>query len=98
VIWPIVRRQSETLALGYVASRIVESTVIVVGLISLLSVVTLREDFAGAGANADSLNVAGQSLVAIHDWTFRSLLHSPVAWLAAGFVAGKLVQHSWQAK
>jgi hypothetical protein len=70
VLWPIVRRQSETLALGYVASRIVESTVIVVGLISLLSVVTLREDFAGAGANAGSLTTAGKSLVAVHDSTF----------------------------
>jgi hypothetical protein len=38
VLWPIVKRQSETLALGYVASRVVESTIIVVGLISLLSV------------------------------------------------------------
>jgi Domain of unknown function (DUF4386) len=70
VIWPIVRRQSETLALSYVASRTVESTVIAVGLISLLSVVTLREDFAGTGANAGSLDIAGQSLVAIHDYTF----------------------------
>jgi Domain of unknown function (DUF4386) len=70
VLWPIVKRQSETLALSYVASRIVESTVIVVGLISLLSVVTLREEFAGAGADAGSLTVAGESLVAIHDWTF----------------------------
>jgi hypothetical protein len=32
--------------------------------------VTLREDFAGAGADAGSLTVAGESLVAIHDWTF----------------------------
>ena len=70
VLWPIVRRQSETLALSYVASRVVESIIIVVGLISLLSVVTLREDFAGAGADAGSLTVAGESLVAIHDWTF----------------------------
>jgi hypothetical protein len=70
VLWPIVKRQSETLALGYVASRTVESVMIVVGLNSLLSVVTLREDLAGAGVNADSLNIAGQSLVAIHDWTF----------------------------
>jgi hypothetical protein len=70
VIWPIVRRQHETLALGYVASRIVESTVIVVGLISLLSVVALREDFAGAGADAGSLTIAGTSLVAVHDATF----------------------------
>jgi hypothetical protein len=70
VIWPIVRRQSETLALSYVASRVVESVVIVVGLISLLTVVTLREEFAGGGADAGSLTVAGESLVAIHDWTF----------------------------
>jgi uncharacterized protein DUF4386 len=70
VLWPIVRRQSETVALSYVASRVVESIIIVVGLISVLSVVTLREDFAGAGADAGSLTVAGQTLVAIHDWTF----------------------------
>jgi hypothetical protein len=70
VLWPIVKRQSETLALSYVASRVVESVIIVVGLISLLSVVTLREDFAGTGAEAGSLTVAGESLVAIHDWTF----------------------------
>jgi hypothetical protein len=70
VLWPIVKRQSETLALGYVASRLVESVIIVVGLISLLSVVTLREDFAGAGGDAGSLTIAGASLVAIHDWTF----------------------------
>ena len=70
MLWPIARRQSETLALGYVASRIVESTIIVVGLISLLSVVTLREDFAGAGADAGTLTIAGKPLVAIHDWTF----------------------------
>ena len=54
VLWPIAKRQSETLALSYVASRIVESILIVVGPISLLSVVTLREDLAGTGANAGS--------------------------------------------
>ena len=70
VLWPIVRRQSETLALSFVASRVVESVFIAVGLISLLSVVSLREEFAGGGADAGSLTVAGESLVAIHDFTF----------------------------
>jgi Domain of unknown function (DUF4386) len=70
VLWPILKRQSETLALGYVASRVVEGTVIAVGLISLLSVVTLREDLAGGGADAGALGIAGESLVAIHDGTF----------------------------
>jgi hypothetical protein len=71
VLFPILKRQSERLALGYVASRIVESTVICVGLIALLSILTLRGDLAGSiGANADSLRIAGRSLVAVHDWTF----------------------------
>ena len=70
VLFPILKRQSESLALGYVASRIVESMVIVLGLISLLSIVTLRGDFAGADADPDSLNLVGQALVAVHDWTF----------------------------
>lgn len=69
VLFPILRRQSEAIALGYVAIRIVESTVIVVGLMSLLAVVTLRDDL-GSGAASDSVVVAGQSLVALHDATF----------------------------
>ena len=71
VLFPILKRQSESIALGYVASRVLESTVIVVGLISLLSVVTLRQDIGGAGAaDSGTLVIAGRSLVAFHDWTF----------------------------
>jgi Domain of unknown function (DUF4386) len=70
-LFPIVKRQNEGFALGYVAARVLESTVIVVGIISLLSVVTLRQDLAGAaGADAASLVTVGKSLVAVHDWTF----------------------------
>jgi hypothetical protein len=71
VMFPILRRQSETLALSYVASRTVEATLIGVGAISLLSILTLRDDLAGSiGGAGGSLEVAGQSLVAVHDWTF----------------------------
>ena len=70
-LFPILKRQNEGVALGYVATRVVECTIIVVGIISVLSVVTLRQDFAGAaGADAASFTTAGKSLVAIHDWTF----------------------------
>lgn len=68
-LFSVARRHHEGLAISYVASRVVESTLIVVGLISLLSVVTLQQDTA-AGADSASLVVAGQSLVALHDWTF----------------------------
>jgi hypothetical protein len=71
VMFPILRRQSEALALGYVASRIVESVVIGVGVISLLSILTLRDDLAASVAAAGgSLEITGEALVAIHDWTF----------------------------
>jgi hypothetical protein len=71
VLFPILKRQNEAAALGYVASRIFESTIIAVGTISVLSVVTLRQDIGGAGAaDSGSLIIAGRSLVAIHKWTF----------------------------
>jgi hypothetical protein len=69
VLYPVVKRQNEGVALGYVAARTIESAVIAVGIISLLSVVTLRESLAGA-ANAASSTALGQALVAVHDWTF----------------------------
>jgi Domain of unknown function (DUF4386) len=65
VMFPLLRRYSETLSLSYVASRTIEAT------ISLLSVVTLRDDLAASiGAGGTSLGIAGRTLVAIHDWTF----------------------------
>ena len=71
VMFPILKRQSERLALGYVASRTIESAMIGVGLIALLSIVTLRGDLAASvGANGESLEIAGRTLVSIHDWTF----------------------------
>jgi hypothetical protein len=69
VIFPIVKRVSEPAALGYVAVRIVESVIILTGVVSLMSIVTLRDQFA-PGGSTEALKVAGQSLVAFHDWTF----------------------------
>ena len=70
-LYPVLRRQSEGLALGYVAVRVVESCLIAVGIVSLLAVVTLRQDLAGAaGTDNASLILTGRSLVAVHDATF----------------------------
>jgi Domain of unknown function (DUF4386) len=71
VMFPILKRQNERMALGYVASRIVESAMICVGFISLLAILTLRHDLAGSiGANSGSLVIVGRTLVAVHNWTF----------------------------
>ena len=69
-LYPVAKRHGESVALGYVATRILESTIIVAGIVSVLAAVTLRQDLAGAGADAGSVSVAGRTLVAFHDWTF----------------------------
>jgi len=65
VIFPIVRRQNEDLALGYVTARIVECTFILVGILCVLGIVTLRNQVAGAAEGTVSYTLA-----AIKDWTF----------------------------
>ncbi len=69
VLFPILKRQDETLALGYVTARVMESVFIAVGLLSVMAIVTLRQDVGGVGGDG-SLVTTGRSLVAIHDWTF----------------------------
>ena len=93
-MFPIIKRQNESMALGFIASRVLESTIIVVGIISVLSVVTLRKDIGGNGAaDPASLVLAGRSLVAIHKWTF--LLGPGVcAGLGNGLLLGYLMYRS----
>ena len=70
-LYPVLKRHNESLALGYVTSRMLEAAVIMIGVVSLLAVVTLRQDLAGApGTDPAALATTGQALVAIRDWTF----------------------------
>lgn len=68
-LYPILKRQNEGVALGFVSARVIETGIIAVGIISLLAVVTLRQD-AAAGADAASLVTTGQALVSIQNLTF----------------------------
>jgi len=65
VLYPVLKKQNEAMALGLVASRILEAGTIFVGVAFLLSIVTLRRDGAGAGALATS-----HALVALYDRIF----------------------------
>ena len=65
VIVPIMRRHSEELAIGYVTARLVECTFILVGILCMLTIVTLRNQVAGA-----SEGTVAYTLAAIKDWTF----------------------------
>jgi hypothetical protein len=71
VLFPVVKRQNEAVALGFVTSRMFEAAIIVIGVVSLFAVVTLRQDHAGApGAEDAALLPVGAALVAVRDWTF----------------------------
>jgi hypothetical protein len=78
VLYPVVKRVNDILALGFVTARVMESVFIAVGILSVLTVVALRQG-AAAGADAGSLVTVGESLVTLHDWTFL---------LGPGFVVG----------
>ena len=70
-LYPVLKRQNEGVALGFVAARVLEAAMIFTGVISLLSLVTLRQDLGGAaGANAAALVTTGASHVAVYNWTF----------------------------
>ena len=88
VIFPIVRRVNEELALGYVTARIVECTFILVGILSVLAIVTLRNEVAGP-----SEGTVAYTLAAIKDWTF---LLGPgwVVWWGNGLILGYLMYRS----
>jgi len=64
-LYPVVKRQNEGVALGFVGARTLEAATIFVGVASLLGVVTLRQAGAGAGAL-----VTGQALVGAYDAMF----------------------------
>jgi hypothetical protein len=67
-LYPVVKRQNEGVALGFVAARVLEAVMIFTGVVSLLSLLTLRQDL--GGANAASLVTIAASHVAVYNWTF----------------------------
>ncbi len=70
-LYPVLKRQNGGAALAFVAARVLEAAIILVGILSLLSVVTLRRQFAGtADVDSATLSAIGSSFVALHDWTF----------------------------
>jgi len=68
VLYPVTRQVHRGASVGLIGSRVLEAAMIFVGVLSVLSIVTLRQD--AAGTDPASLTTAWQSLVAVKDWTF----------------------------
>ena len=88
VIFPIVRRQNEELALGYVTARLFECTFILVGIVSILGIITLRNQVAGSAEGT-----VAYTLAAIKDWTFLLGPGWVVGW-GNGLILGYLMYSS----
>lgn len=69
-LYPVLRRAGRTAAVGFLSSRIVEAGLILVGVVSILSVVTLRQDLGAGEEPAAGLLPVAHALVAVRDWTF----------------------------
>ena len=69
-VYAVVKRRNGAMALGFVTSRLIEGAVVMIGVVSLLAVVTMRQDFAGSGADAASVTATANALVDLRNWTF----------------------------
>ena len=66
-LYPAVKRQNESFALGFLGSRNLEAATIFAGVVCLMTIVTLRK--AGVGAEGDtSALITGRALIALYDW------------------------------
>jgi hypothetical protein len=93
VIYWLVRRQSETLSLGYVSARIMESVFAAIGIMSIMSIVNVADSLSATGADAAALGVTGNSLASTYQWAFQ---WGPglVAGIGNGLILGYLMYRS----
>jgi len=93
VLYPVLKRVSQTAALGLVTARLVETSLIIVGVVHILSILTLRTTVAGtAGTDPSALVTVSQSLVAGYNWTF--LLSQSLMPVACDLLLGYLLFRS----
>jgi uncharacterized protein DUF4386 len=79
-LYPVLRRRFPALSLGFVTARVMESVFIAVGILAVVTLVTMRQDFAGAAAGDNTaLAATSHALVSLQEWTFN---------LGPGFVVG----------
>lgn len=70
-LFPLLKRQHEGLALGFVTARVVECVFICIGILTVLTIVTMRQDFSSAdGAQSAGLATVGHALVTLQESTF----------------------------
>jgi len=68
-LYPVLKKQHEALALGSVGFRVMEGMLYIVGMVGLLALLPLGQEYAKAGAsNATSFLASGTALLAVRKW------------------------------
>lgn len=71
-LYTVVKHRYPNLGLSFIAARIMESVFIGVGILAVLTVVTLRQDYAAADdQSAAGLAAVGNGFLAMQEWTFN---------------------------
>jgi len=88
MLFPILKKHSEDIALWYAGMRIVESVTLIVGTISALSLITVSQEYISAGAaDASYFQAAGALALAVRHWASDVML-------AVFFIVGALILYS----
>lgn len=69
-LFPVVKRQNESMALGFVTSRMLEAAVVMIGVVGLLGVVTMRQTLAGGTGDPEAMTATADAIVHVRNWTF----------------------------
>ncbi len=70
-LYPVLKKYNQSMAIATVIFRLLEATMIIVGILNLLTIVTLNHEFSkGVNPDAASYVLAGKTLVSLHNWTF----------------------------
>lgn len=68
-VYPVLKKHNVSIAIGYVGARLVEGILFIIGALSLLTLLTLSQEFVDAGTpDAAYFHTLGELLQAVRDW------------------------------
>lgn len=91
LLFPVLKRVNEGLALGYVGLRIMEAMTLVITTVSFLLLVTLSRESVAGGTSAASLRGAATVVESLHEWAFPL---NPIVFFLGGVVLYSLLYTS----
>jgi len=88
MLFPILKKYSESIALWYVGMRVIEAVTLIVAAISALSLITLSQEYIAAGAvDASAFQASGALAKAMRYWAGDVML-------TVFFIVGALILYS----